>query len=97
LKSLHHPLQTRARDFKSISGTRIIKLPVPFFFSKFVSEVAATYDELRKEGTGAADLKSMHHLLQTRARDFKSISGTRIIRLLVLLMFPKFACEVAAK
>jgi len=39
----------------------------------------------------AADLKSLHHVLQTRVRDFKSISGTRIIWLLVLLMFPKFA------
>jgi hypothetical protein len=29
--------------------------------------------------TSAADLKSLHHLLQTRVRDFKSISGTRII------------------
>src|SRR5687767_9462685 len=29
--------------------------------------------------TSAADLKSLHRLLQTRARDFKSISGTRII------------------
>jgi hypothetical protein len=39
----------------------------------------------------AADLKSLHHLLQIRFRDFKSISGTRIIKLLVLLMFPKLA------
>jgi hypothetical protein len=31
------------------------------------------------EGASATDLKSLHHLLQTRARDFKSISGTRII------------------
>src|SRR5688572_12383078 len=50
LKSLHHVLQTPARDFKSISGTRIMWLLVPFFLSKFVSEVAAAFDELRKEG-----------------------------------------------
>src|SRR5688572_6158547 len=37
--------------------------------------------------TSAADLKSLHHLLQTRVRDFKSISGTRIIWLLVPFCF----------
>jgi hypothetical protein len=51
LKSLHHPLQTPVRDFKSISGTGIKYLQVPFVFSKLVSEVAALQDELRKEGT----------------------------------------------
>ncbi len=51
LKSLHYLPQARPRDFKSTSGTRIIQLLVPFVFSKFVSEVAALYHELRKEGT----------------------------------------------
>src|SRR5687767_11778043 len=30
-----------------------------------------------QKDTSGADLKSLHHLLQTRVRDFKSISGTR--------------------
>ena len=51
LKFLHHRPRVRARNFRSKSGTRIIKLLVPFIFSKFVSEVAALYHELRKEGT----------------------------------------------
>jgi hypothetical protein len=33
------------------SGTRIIDFLVPFSFPKFVQERAATYHELRKEGT----------------------------------------------
>jgi hypothetical protein len=51
LKSLHRSLRTLPRDFKSISGTGIIWLLVPSYFSKLVSEVAATYHELRKAGT----------------------------------------------
>jgi peptidoglycan/LPS O-acetylase OafA/YrhL len=44
--------QTRAPSAaESISGTRIISLLVPFSFSKFVTEIAARYDELRKPGT----------------------------------------------
>jgi hypothetical protein len=34
---------------------------------------------LRIVGASAADLKSLHHPLQALPRDFKSISGTRII------------------
>jgi len=41
------------RDFKSTSGTGNHRLLVPFIFSKFVSEIAARYHELRKEGTSA--------------------------------------------
>jgi hypothetical protein len=51
LKSLHHLPRTRAGDFKSISGTGIKYLLVPFWFSKFVSELAALDHELRKPGT----------------------------------------------
>ena len=54
LKFLHHLPRVRARNFRSKSGTRIIELLVPFSFSKFVSEVAALYHELRKEGTNFA-------------------------------------------
>ena len=47
LKFLHHSPQVRLRNFKSKSGTRIIRLLVPGF-SKFVREGAAMYHELRK-------------------------------------------------
>ncbi|WP_315835532.1 DUF2809 domain-containing protein [Bradyrhizobium prioriisuperbiae] len=51
LKSLHHLPQTRPRDFRSKSGTRIIDLLVPLMHPKFVSESAAMYHELRMRGT----------------------------------------------
>src|ERR1700687_5136418 len=44
----------------------------------------------------AADLKFLHQLPQSRPRNFKSKSGTTSIALLVPLLFPKFAREVAA-
>jgi len=37
-------------------------------------------------GSGAADLKFLHHLPQARFRNFKSISGTSIKYLLVPLV-----------
>ena len=40
--------------------------------------------------TSAADLKFLQRLLQGRARNFKSISGTSSIYLLVPPLFPKF-------
>src|SRR5262249_13308381 len=51
LKFLHHLPRGHLRNFKSKSGTRIMKLLVPSCFSKFASEVAALYHELRKPGT----------------------------------------------
>jgi hypothetical protein len=48
LKFLQHRRRVRPRNFKSISGTGIIGLLVPSWFSKFVSEGAALKDELRK-------------------------------------------------
>jgi hypothetical protein len=57
LKFLHHLPRVRPRNFKSKSGTGIIKLLVPSCFSKFVSEVAALYHELRKPGTNVLNPK----------------------------------------
>src|SRR5215468_5645069 len=96
LKFLHHLQRVRLRNFKSRSGTRIINLLVPSWFSKFVSERAALYHELRKPGTSAADLKFLHHLPRIPLRNFKSRSGTRIIHLLVPSWFSKFVSERAA-
>lgn len=42
----------------------------------------------------AADLKFLHSLPIVQVRNFKSTSGTRIIKVLVPLMFPKFVPEV---
>jgi len=39
---------------------------------------------------GAADLKFLQWLQRVHVRSFKSISGTRIIKLLVPFLFPKF-------
>src|SRR3954468_646590 len=75
LKSLHHPPQARLRDFKSISGTRVIKLLVPFVFSKFVSEAAALYHELRKEG---ASPLNPFAFLQTFTIPNTFVSGRRL-------------------
>src|SRR5258707_3640879 len=50
------------------------------------------YHELRKRGTSAADLKFLQQLPQTRVRNFKSKSGTRIIELLVPLCF-RSSCQ----
>jgi hypothetical protein len=44
---------------------------------------------------GAADLKSLHRKRLARPRDFKSMSGTRIISVLVPPDFPKFASGLA--
>src|SRR5437899_9375031 len=56
LKFLHRLRKTHFRNFKSKSGTRIICLLVPLLLPKFVSEGAAMYHELRKRGTGQADV-----------------------------------------
>jgi hypothetical protein len=44
----------------------------------------------------AADLKFLQRLPHAYARNFKSMSGTGNIRLLVPLLFPKFMSEAAA-
>jgi hypothetical protein len=71
LKSLHPPLQARPRDFKSISGTRIMWLLVPFYFSKLVSDVAAMYHELRKAGTSVTAqvtaVRTLNHIRHRRS------------------------------
>src|SRR6266436_812160 len=51
LKFLQQSRRGSFRNFKSKSGTRIIKLLVPPLLPKFVSEGAAVYHELRKRGT----------------------------------------------
>jgi hypothetical protein len=59
LKFLHHLPLVHLRNFRLKSGTRIICLLVPFWFSKFVSEVAVLYDELRKPGTSVGPLDGL--------------------------------------
>jgi hypothetical protein len=44
----------------------------------------------------AADLKFLHRLPQAPIRNFKSMSGTGNLKLLVPLSFPKFVSEGAA-
>src|SRR3954451_24847015 len=79
------------------SGTRIINLLVPMAFRSSQKVIAEMVYELRKVGTSAADLKSLHRKRRNEPRDFKSKSGTRIINLLVPMAFftrahfPKFA------
>src|SRR5262245_51852930 len=70
LQFLHHLPRVPLRNCKSKSGTRIINLLVPSWFSKFVSERAALYHELRKPGTSAADLQFLHHLPRVVAANF---------------------------
>jgi hypothetical protein len=74
LKFLHRPRRTRSRNFRSKSGTRIVYLLVPFMFSKFVSEDAAQFHELRKPGTS---LIVGGRLMKTDA-DGNGIAGIRI-------------------
>src|SRR5262249_13120914 len=55
-----------------------------------------TFTEARAAPASAADLKFLHHLPHARSRNFRSKSGTRIICLLVPLLFPKFVSDHAA-
>jgi hypothetical protein len=52
-------------DFQSISGTRIKYLPLRLLLPKFVSEVAAMYHELQKQGT-RTDATPCHTAMQRR-------------------------------
>jgi hypothetical protein len=53
LKFPRHLRQDSPREFQIESGTGIMGLLEPFWFSKVVAEGAAMYSELRKPGTRA--------------------------------------------
>jgi hypothetical protein len=54
LKSLRHQRRVLFRDFRSISGTRIVNLLVPMTFRSSQEGVAEATCELRKVGTNGA-------------------------------------------
>src|SRR3954452_12803272 len=87
LKFLHRKRRNEPRDFKSKSGTRVMNLLVPMAFRSSQKVIAEMVYELRKVGTSAADLKSLHRKRRNEPKDFKSKSGTRIINLLVPMAF----------